>query len=112
MSRVSPAVGVRGTVLPVIDLRLRFGLEAQEVNRQTRIIIVTMGMLKVGVVVDGVSEVLRVQDETIGALPPMVSTVNSAFLKGIVRLENRLIILLELGKVLDIDEQKALAVIA
>jgi purine-binding chemotaxis protein CheW len=42
---------VRGTVLPVIDLRLRFGLEAQEVERQTRIIIVTMGMLKVGVVV-------------------------------------------------------------
>jgi purine-binding chemotaxis protein CheW len=112
MSRVSPAVGVHGTVLPVIDLRLRFGLEAQEVNRQTRIIIVTMGMLKVGVVVDGVSEVLRVQDETIGALPPMVSTVNSAFLKGIVRLENRLIILLELGKVLDLEEQQSLATIA
>ena len=92
-----------------IDLRLRFGLEAQEVNRQTRIIIVTMGILKVGVVVDGVSEVLRVQDDTIGTLPPMVSTVNSAFLKGIVRLENRLIILLELGKVLDFDEQQSLA---
>jgi purine-binding chemotaxis protein CheW len=72
-----------------------------------------MEMLKVGVVVDGVSEVLRVQDESIGALPPMVSTVNSAFLKGIVRLENRLIIfLLELGKVLDFEEQKALAAIA
>ncbi len=42
----------------------------------------------------------------------MVSTVNSAFLKGIVRLENRLIILLELGKVLDFEEQKALAAIA
>jgi purine-binding chemotaxis protein CheW len=112
MSRVSPAVGVRGTVLPVIDLRIRFGLEAEEITRQTRIIIVTMGTLKVGVIVDGVSEVLRVQDETIGALPPMVSTVNTAFLKGIVRLENRLIILLELGKVLDFAEQQALAAIA
>jgi purine-binding chemotaxis protein CheW len=109
---VKGVTNLRGTVLPVIDLRLRFGLEAQEENRQTRIIIVTMGMLKVGVVVDGVSEVLRVQDENIGPLPPMVSTINSAFLKGIVRLENRLIILLELGKVLDFDEQQALAAIA
>jgi len=105
---VKGVTNLRGTVLPVIDLRLRFGLEAQEVNRQTRIIIVSMGTLKVGVVVDGVSEVLRVQDENIGPLPPMVSTVNSAFLKGIVRLENRLIILLELGKVLDLEEQKSL----
>ncbi len=108
---VKGVTNLRGMVLPVIDLRLRFGLEAQEVNRQTRIIIVTMGNVKVGVVVDGVSEVLRVQDNTIGALPPMVSTVNSAFLKGIVRLEDRLIILLELGKVLDLEEQQSLEVL-
>ena len=107
---VNGVTNLRGTVLPVIDLRLRFGLEAVEVSRQTRIIIVTMGKLKVGVVVDGVSEVLRVQDETIEGLPPMVSTVNSAFLKGIARMENRLIILLELGKVLDFEEQQTLAV--
>ncbi|MEI7849509.1 MAG: chemotaxis protein CheW [Chloroflexota bacterium] len=107
---VNGVTNLRGTVLPVIDLRLRFGLEAGEVSRQTRIIIVTMGTLKVGVVVDGVSEVLRVQDETIEGLPPMVSTVNSAFLKGIARMENRLIILLELGKVLDFEEQQTLAV--
>jgi purine-binding chemotaxis protein CheW len=106
---VKGVTNLRGSVLPVIDLRLRFGLEAQEISRQTRIIIVTMGGLKVGVVVDGVSEVLRIPDDIIGSLPPMVSTVNSAFLKGIVRLENRLIILLELGKVLDLDEQQALA---
>lgn len=106
---VNGVTNLRGTVLPVIDLRLRFGLEAGMVSRQTRIIIVTMGTLKVGVVVDGVSEVLRVQDETIEGLPPMVSTVNSAFLKGIARMENRLIILLELGKVLDFEGQQTLA---
>ena len=102
---------LRGAVLPVIDLRIRFGLEAQEVTKNTRIIIVTMGAIKVGVVVDGVSEVLRVHDESIEGLPPMVSSVNSAFLKGIARLENRLVILLELGKVLDFDEQQELATI-
>ena len=56
---VKGVTNLRGSVLPVIDLRIRFALEAQEDTRQTRIIIVTMGNIKVGVVVDGVSEVLR-----------------------------------------------------
>ena len=106
---VKGVTNLRGSVLPVIDLRTRFNLETQEANRQTRIIIVTMDSIKVGVIVDGVSEVLRVSDELIEPLPPMVNTVNSVFLKGIVRLENRLIILLELGKVLNFEEQGLLA---
>ena len=109
---VKGVTNLRGSVLPVIDLRTRFGLEAQEFSRQTRIIIVTMGSVKVGMVVDAVSEVLRVSDEFIEPLPPMVSTVNSAFLKGIIRLDTRLIILLELSKVLDLTEQQSLAALA
>lgn len=109
---VKGVTNLRGSVLPVIDLRLRFGLEVQEYTRQTRVIIVTMGSVKVGVVVDGVSEVLRVSDDTIEPLPPMVNSVNSAFLKGIARLQDRLIILLELGKVLELNEQHELANLA
>ena len=109
---VKGVTNLRGSVLPVIDLRTRFALEAKEDTRQTRIIIVTMGSIKVGVTVDGVSEVLRVSDDLIEPLPPMVNSVNSVFLKGIVRLENRLIILLELGKVLDLNEQQALEALA
>lgn len=105
---VMGVTNLRGSILPVIDLRARFALEMKEDTRQTRIIIVTMGNIKVGVVVDGVSEVLRVSEETIEPLPPLVNSVDSAFLKGIVRLENRLIILLELGRVLNLDEQKLL----
>jgi purine-binding chemotaxis protein CheW len=99
---------LRGTVLPVIDLRNRFGLDAQKDTRQTRIIIVTMGNIKVGMMVDGVSEVLRISDESVEPLPPMINSVNSVFLKGIARLEDRLIILLEVEKVLDLNEQKSL----
>jgi purine-binding chemotaxis protein CheW len=99
---------LRGTVLPVIDLRNRFGLDAQKDTRQTRIIIVTMGNIKVGMMVDGVSEVLRISDELIEPLPPMINSVNSIFLKGIARLEDRLIILLDVEKVLDLNEQKSL----
>jgi len=106
---VKGVTNLRGSVLPVIDLRTRFALAEEKETRQTRIIIVTMAGVKVGVVVDGVSEVLRVTDDLIEPLPPMVNTVNSVFLKGIVRLEKRLIILLDLSKVLDIKEQEALA---
>lgn len=109
---VRGVTNLRGSVLPVVDLRTRFAINSSEDTKQTRIIIVTMGVIKVGVVVDGVSEVLRVSDELIEPLPPMISSVNSAFLKGIVRLENRLIILLELGKVLDLTEQQEVELLA
>ena len=102
---------LRGTVLPVIDLRIRFGLDVQKDTKQTRVIIVTMGNIKVGMMVDSVSEVLRVPDESIGPLPPMVNSANSVFLKGIVRLENRLIILLEVEKVLSLEGQQTLSAI-
>ena len=74
--------------------------------------IVTMGNIKAGIIVDAVSEVLRVADDSVEPLPPMINSVDSAFLKGIVRLENRLIIMLELNKVLNLDEQKSLESLA
>jgi purine-binding chemotaxis protein CheW len=108
---IKGVTNLRGTVLPVIDLRIRFGLETQKDTKQTRVIIVTMGDVKVGLMVDGVSEVLRISDELIEPLPSMINSVNSDFLKGIVRLEDRLIILLEVGKVLDVEEQNSLGVL-
>ena len=109
---IKGVTNLRGTVLPVIDLRLRFGLDVQPDTKQTRVIIVTMGNLTVGIMVDGVSEVLRVSDDTIEPLPSMVNSVNSDFLKGIVRLEDRLIILLEVEKVLDLEEKRSLETLA
>ena len=105
---VKGVTNLRGSVLPVIDLRIRFALDTHEDTRQTRIMIVTMVNIKAGIIVDGVSEVLRISDENIEPLPPMINSIDSAFLKGIARLENRLIILLELSRVLNFDEQKSL----
>jgi purine-binding chemotaxis protein CheW len=105
---VKGVTNLRGSVLPVLDLRIRFALEAQEDTRQTRIMIVTMGSIKAGIIVDGVSEVLRVSEESIEPLPPMLNSVDSAFLKGIARLESRLIILLDLSRVLNLNEQQSI----
>lgn len=106
---IKGVTNLRGTVLPVIDLRIRFGLESQPDTRQTRVIIVTMGSIKVGLMVDGVSEVMRVSDESIEPLPPMVNSINADFLKGIARLEDHLIILLDVERVLGFQEQETLA---
>jgi purine-binding chemotaxis protein CheW len=105
---VEGVTNLRGSVVPVIDLRKRFGLEHQEETRDTRIVVVYMDRTKVGMIVDGVSEVLRVPEDAIEPPPTMVTTVNSAFIKGIAKLENRLVILLDLNRVLSLDEKESI----
>jgi purine-binding chemotaxis protein CheW len=91
---------LRGTVVPVLDLRKRFNLEFSETTPNTRIIIVNAEGSKVGIVVDEVTEVLKVPQNSIQPPPPMSTTIESAFISGIARINNRLVILLDLEKVL------------
>jgi purine-binding chemotaxis protein CheW len=107
-SFVEGITNMRGMVMPVIDLRKRFGLATKEVDKDTRIVVVFMDDKKIGMIVDAVSEVLRVSDETIEPPPPMVTTVNSAFIKGIAKLDDRLVILLDLDRVLTVEEKTEL----
>ena len=109
---VEGVTNLRGAVLPVMDLRKRFGLAAQAQTKDSRIVIVVMGALKVGIVVDGVSEVLRVAEEAIEPPSPLVTTVETTFLKGIAKVAQRLIILLDLSKVLSVQEQAQLPSLA
>ncbi len=105
---VEGVTNLRGAVLPVVDMRKRFGLAAQEETKDTRIIVVEMDGLTVGMIVDSVNEVLRVPVDDIEPPSPMVTTVDSAFVIGIAKVTERLIILLDLRKVLSVQEQKAL----
>ena len=100
---------LRGYVLPVIDLRKRFGLTAVETTKDTRIVVVLMGNSKVGMIVDGVSQVLRISGEAVEPPPSMITTVNSAFIKGIAKIDEQLVILLDLEKVLTQEETASLA---
>lgn len=112
---VEGVTNLRGKILPVIDLRRRFGLPQEEVTKDTRIVVVEIpataseagvsGATTVGIVVDGVSEVLRVSQEAIEPPSPLVTTVDSAFIRGIAKVDERLVILLDLGKVLNIQEK-------
>ncbi len=107
---VEGITNLRGTVVPVIDLRRRFGLPQQSESHDTRIVVSYMDQNKVGMIVDAVSQVMRVSDESIEPTPPMATSVNSAFIKGIAKIDGQLIILLDLDKVLSITEKEALTV--
>jgi purine-binding chemotaxis protein CheW len=108
---VEGITNLRGEVLPVIDLRKRFGLPLGETTKDTRIVNVEVDGIKVGMVVDAVTEVLRVAEDDVEPPSPLVTTVDSAFITGIAKVDDgpgapgRLIILLDLGKVLSTEEQ-------
>jgi purine-binding chemotaxis protein CheW len=110
---VEGVTNLRGEVLPVIDLRKRFGLPVDEKRgKDTRIIVVVMGGKKVGMVVDAVSEVLRVADTAIEPPSPIVTTVDSVFIRGIAKVDDRLVILLDLGQILSVEEKGSLQKLA
>jgi purine-binding chemotaxis protein CheW len=106
---VEGVTNLRGKVLPIIDLRKRFGLAQSDAGQDTRIVVVEMDGQTVGMVVDGVSEVLRVNSEAVEPPSPIVTTVDSAFIRGIAKVGERLITLVDLGKVLKTHEQAELS---
>ncbi len=97
---VEGVINLRGKVIPVINLRKKFGMEDKPTDDTSRIIIMEISEITNGLIVDSVSEVLRIASSTVEATPPMSSEIQSHFIKGIAKLENRLIILLDLDKLL------------
>lgn len=102
-------INLRGNVIPVIDLRKRFELPVVEHTRDTRIVVVEIGEHTLGVVVDAVSEVLRIPSDSIEPPSSIVVDVDAQFIEGIARLEERLIILLNMSRLLDKREVDELA---
>jgi purine-binding chemotaxis protein CheW len=83
-----------------MDLRVRFGMPKGERTDESRIVVVEAGGAIVGFIVDKVHEVLRIGRSTVDAAPAMSSTVESRYIQGVAKLENRLIILLDLDALL------------
>lgn len=105
---VEGVVNLRGRIIPIVDLRTRLNFEKREHDSNTRIIVVELVARTVGFIVDEVSEVLRLPKNIIEAPPAMVSGINSEYITAIGKLEDRLLILLELEKVLTTEEMKEL----
>ncbi|HMU61335.1 MAG TPA: chemotaxis protein CheW [Gemmatimonadales bacterium] len=93
-----------GGVVPVVDLRKRLELPATQVE-ETRVMIVTMDGQRVGMVVDGVREVLRVDSRRIAPPPPMVRGLAAKYILGVLTLEDRTVILLQAGRLFSSEER-------
>ncbi len=105
---VEGVINLRGGVIPVIDLRKRFNLPVTDETADNRIVVVDIGGQNIGVIVDAVTEVLRINTESIEPPSSVITTDESEYLLGIAKLDDRLIILLELKQVLTEAEQSAI----
>ena len=101
-------VNLRGQMIPIIDMRKRFDMGTSEHTQDTRIIIVDIGQEIVGMIVDGVRDVIRLPDSAVSPPPPMIKGISAEYLRGIGQFDERLLIMLELGRVLTADEQEVL----
>ena len=97
---IEGVINLRGRIIPVIDLRVKLGMMRKEHSKDTRIVVVDIKQKTVGFIVDEVNEVLRIPKSITEAPPDMVSGINSDYIISIGKLEDRLLILLDLEKMI------------
>lgn len=102
-------INLRGRIIPVIDLKRRLGLGEVEPGRQTRVVVIHVRERLVGLLVDGASQVLRVPVSTIEAAPEEVTEIDANYVRGVAKLEKRLIILIDLVKILGFEARESVA---
>ncbi|RFU71001.1 purine-binding chemotaxis protein CheW [Peribacillus saganii] len=102
---IKGVVNLRGVVIPVIDLKERFGLGSTLSDDQTRLLIVSWNDLELALVVEAANDVIDIQEDNIEPTPDTVGEIHEGFLQGIVKLENRLFTMLHLEKVLNIMDK-------
>jgi len=105
---IKGVINLRGVIIPIIDLRQRFGIDPLEYDEQTVTIILKSldksNPLVVGIVVDAVSEVYKFQSNAIRSAPGFGSKIDSCFIKGLATVEEKLVILLDANSLLDQEE--------
>ncbi len=105
---VEGVINLRGRVIPVISLRKKFGLQEKQSDGQSRIMVIDVQGITIGLMVDAVSEVLRIPANTVDPAPPMSYDISVEFITGIAKLEDRLIILIDIDKLIEKSESAAM----
>ena len=98
-------INLRGQLIPIVDLRTRFGMPRSEQTKATRIVVTEIGSKRVGIVVDSVSEVLNIPLENVENAPDMIAGVGTEYIQGVGKVGERLIILLDLTMVMSAEEK-------
>ena len=101
---VDGVINLRGKVIPVIALRKRFGLPEQPHDKETRIVVLEIQNMVLGFIVDSVSEVVRIHATTV-VPPPRLGEIEREFVSGVGKLQDRLLILLDVDQIMDAQER-------
>ena len=109
---VCGVINLRGRVIPVVDLRARFGMDKQDTTKETCIIVVDLENCFMGIVVDSVWEVLDIHEDEIDETPEFGIAVDTEFIKGMGKAREYVIMLLDIAKVLKAEEFRAIAELA
>ncbi len=99
-------INLRGKVIPVIDLRLKFSMQEEKHTQETCVIVVEVNNTSIGIIVDSVSEVSDIKGGEIEDAPSFGQSIDTSFILGLGKVKEKIIILLDIGKVLSTDELK------
>ena len=92
-------INLRGKVIPVIDLRNKFGMDSKPRDKETRIAVCDVNDMQIGMIVDSVQEVLRIPGSSVEACPDIATSVGQDYIRGVAKLEDRLLLFLDISKI-------------
>lgn len=105
---VQGVINYEGKILPIISLSRRFNLADNIIKEDSKIIVVKQNEMKIGIIVDVVSEVRNIKSDSIENPPEVVAGISKRYLKGLIKLEKQIIIFLNLASILTDEEKKLL----
>lgn len=101
---VKGVINLRGSIIPVVDVRLKFGMTEREIDVNTAIIIYEINKVSIGFIVDQVEDVLSLSDDHISESPKFGSNIDTSFIESIAEVNNEVIMLLSLEKIFETEE--------
>ena len=108
---VEGIINLRGKIIPIIDLKKRFQMGSSEFTTETRSVVVEVAGQTVGIIVDEVSEVLRISEDNIESAPAIVGGIAADYLTGVGKIDGRLLVLLDMDKILNEGERAELVIV-
>lgn len=103
---IKGVINLRGEVIAIVDLRERLNINQIEITDQTRILIVSIVQVQIGLIVDSATDVLDIDPSSIEPSPEIVGDIDVTYVKGVAKLEEQLLILLDLARVLNFNEMR------
>jgi purine-binding chemotaxis protein CheW len=101
---VKGVINLRGSIIPVVDVRLKFGMQEREMDMETAIIIYEVNKVSIGFIVDMVEDVLSIDDKQISESPRFGSSIDTSFIESVAEVDNDVIMLLNFEKIFEAEE--------